>query len=103
MTTNPYLRTPNTDVIRNFSTTDPSHANALEHARWSFDVVYGKCESGKTRIFKGCRLTNVFNPTYTILERLIRWIGDKLNLTRLYTFHEKETSYEFTVESVEHF
>lgn len=65
------------------------------------EVTYGNCSEERGRIYKGCRVTNVIEPTYTILERFIRWVGRKLNIGFLLYFCEKSTLYEYSFESVE--
>ena len=66
------------------------------------EIIHGKCSEERTRIYKGCRLTDVTEPTYSILERFIRWIGCKLNIGFLYFFHEKEIWGTLSFESMEY-
>jgi hypothetical protein len=82
-----------------------------EDGAWSLDdmpckpkleIIPSKCSEDRTRVYKGCRLTNVIEPAYTPLERFVRWIGCKLNIEFLYSFHEKETWATFSFESVEY-
>lgn len=99
----PYLCTPCADITWHLDTINQEQINALlEHAARKFTITYGSCATNVTRLFKGCQLTNIIEPTYTIPERFTRWIGSKFNITCLYHFHEKHTSYEFSVESVEY-
>lgn len=66
-----------------------------------FEIIYGTCDGEPTRVYKDCELTDVIEPSYTFLERLVRWVGSKLNVDCFSSFHQRETSYQFSVGDVE--
>lgn len=64
-------------------------------------LVYSDHQETCGLLYKDCRLTAVIEPTYTILERSIRWLGFKLNIEPLCSYHQKSASYDYSFESVE--
>jgi hypothetical protein len=87
-----------------FSSENQNQIDALlESTRCKFEVQvhHGKRSSGY--VLKDCVITNVIDPYYSTLENLIRYIGRIFRIESLSTFHQQQTSFEFSVGSVELF
>jgi hypothetical protein len=75
----------------------------------AFDLHYGGCDPEEHRgyIFENARLVNqeIIEPSYSLIERIVRCAGFITHITAWGEYHEKQAWYvcDFTAESVRPF